>query len=271
MGMGLAGAWAAAHAQPIAPDATRRARTRRQLQDYLRLRIQGNPSFVRYQAHDIVDETAGQLWTDTRWQLRSQLLDDDGQHWAAELQNMAPAPAGRAIMVFGRVRQGRIDSIVLASEAARFIPGGQGALPRRPRPTGAPVPASVHLDRMTAEKFRDYLDLFGRFDERFVRYYTPDVIFTAMPARMPIGGREGVLRLYRGLRKELAEHVTVRRLVIDSEIGLMAAELTNRLTAYGGVKLPSRVLAAGDQLELSGALVYGLRHGRISLIRDLGQ
>ncbi|MBW8743555.1 MAG: nuclear transport factor 2 family protein [Sphingomonas sp.] len=269
--MGLAGALAAAHAQPIAPDATLQARTRRQLQDYLKLRIQGNPNFVRYHAHDIVDETAEQLWADTRWQLRSQLLDDDGRHWAAELQSVEPAPVRSAIMVFGRMQEGRIDSIVRAPEAARFIPGRQETLPRRPRPTGAPLPATVSLDRMTAEKFRDYLDLFGRFDERFVRYYTPDVIFAAMPARMPIRGRRGILGLYRGLRKELAEHLTVRRLVIDSESGLMAAALTNRLTAYGEVKLPSRVLAAGDQLELSGALVYGLRHGRISLIRDLGQ
>lgn len=269
MGMGFAGALAAARAEPTAPDATLRARTRRQLQEYLTLRIQGNPNFGRYHAHDIVDETGRQLWADTRWQLRSQLLDDDGRHWAAELQSVAPARS--AIMVFGRMRDGRIESIVRAPEASRFIPGRQVALPSRPRPTGTPVPATVRFDRMTAEKFRDYLDLFGRFDERFVRYYTPDVIFAAMPARMPVRRREGILGLYRVLRKDLAEHVTVRRLVIDSESGLMAAALTNRLTAYGEVKLPSRVLAAGDQLELSGTLIYGLRHGRISLIRDLGQ
>ena len=124
---------------------------------------------------------------------------------------------------------------------------------------------------MTPRKFRDYLNLFGRLDERFVEYYTPDVVFAAAPAPSPLHGREAVLELYRPLRAELGENVTVHHLAIDNEAGIMVAALSNRLTAFGNVKLPSRQLQPGDQLALSGAIIYELREGRISRIRDVGE
>jgi hypothetical protein len=123
---------------------------------------------------------------------------------------------------------------------------------------------------MTPAKFQDYLKLFSRFDERFLFYYAEDVVFTAAPAPAPLHGREAILDLYRPLRENLGEDLTVHQLVIDSRNGLIMAALTNRLTAYGRVTLPSSTLNPGDQLLLSGAIVYGLRDGRINLIRDVG-
>ena len=177
---------------------------------------------------------------------------------------------GEARVVFFELDGGYIDGTMLVESGARFISGDGNRPSRPPGSESGPLPETVNLPRMTPRKFRDYLDLFGRFDERFVQYYTPDVVFAAAPAPAPLHGREAVLKLYRPLRAELGESATVHRLAIDNANGLMVAALSNRLTAFGNVKLPSRQLRPGDQLALSGAIIYGLRGGRISMIRDVG-
>jgi len=72
------------------------------------------------------------------------------------------------------------------------------------------------------------------------------------------------------LRAYLGEDMTVHHLVIDSQAGLMMVASTNRLIAYGEVELVGRTLLPGDRLILSGAIIYGIRGGKIALIRNVG-
>jgi len=252
-----------------------RTEIKRRFRQYLLMSAAGDPWALSYYSPDFRmtahDEVAGS----DNLVLHSLLLDDESNQIAAEMRVRIKGIGGRADMTrvllhFYRLENGYIAAIRPAPEIVRFIPGGDEGPPPRPRPTGAPLPAIAGHDRMTAERFRDYLDRFGRFDERFVEYYSPDIIFAAAPAPAPLHGRSAILDFYRPLRANLGEALTVKDLVIDSEAGLMAAALTNRLTAYGKVVLPSRTLTAGDVLELSGAIVYGLNRGRISMVRDLG-
>jgi hypothetical protein len=203
--------------------------------------------------------------------VRALAVDDAAGLLGAELLlNPGDSPREEARLVFFELAEGYIAKTVLVQDSAQFLPGDGVPPPRPPLAEGQPLPESVRLPSMTPRKFRDYLDLFGRFDERFVGYYAPDVVFTAAPAPAPLHGREAVLTLYRPLRANLGESVTVHHLVIDNGAGLMMAALTNRLTAFGEVELPSRQLRPGDQLVLSGAIIYGLQRGKISLIRDVG-
>ncbi|MXO65294.1 nuclear transport factor 2 family protein [Altericroceibacterium endophyticum] len=206
--------------------------------------------------------------------LRTLARDDSGTLLAAEYRIDAPGASAAAepeyALQFYRLSNGYISEIIPVANGAEFIPAEGPALDRPSASVSDPLPPTVTAPRMTRAKFRDYLKLFGRFDERFVSYYDEDVVFSASPAPRPLHGRDAILELYRPLRKNLGEDVTIHELVIDSEAGVMIAALTNRLTAYGTVTLPSSTLEQGDQLLLSGAIIYGLEDGRISLIRDVG-
>jgi hypothetical protein len=268
--IGKAAAHGSASPGPLADDD--RDELTRRFAAYLSLVEKGDPRRLDYRldrkAADMLDaELHGR-----RAKVRALALDEVAGWLGVELL-IGPAghEAAEARLFFLRLAEGYIAETVPVGGHARFIPGDGVAPLRPPAPDHAPLPESVRLSRMSARKFRDYLELFGRFDERFVEYYTPDIVFTASPAPAPLHGREAVLRLYRPLRANLGENLTVHHLVIDNQAGLMMAALTNRLTAFGQVDLPSRQMQAGDQLELSGAIVYGLQRGQISLIRDLGQ
>jgi hypothetical protein len=122
---------------------------------------------------------------------------------------------------------------------------------------------------MTREKYERYVQLFNARDHRYAEYYDPKVVFDARPAPQALHGRQAILDLYDGLWKQLDEHITIGRVVIDNEQGLMAAEITNRITAtQDNVKLPSRTLNKGDVSVGSGVIFYGLSNGRISSIRE---
>lgn len=197
-------------------------------------------------------------------------LDDGGELLAVEFLSESqdrPADVGVA---FYRIANGYITEELPLVQGVQLVRGGASGQPAPAYAGDEPLPPTVESPRMTRAKFQDYLELFRRFDERFTYYYADDVIFAASPAPAPLHGREGVLGLYRPLRKNLGEELTVHHLVIDSQANLMIAGLTNKLTAYGQVTLPSTILEAGDQMILSGAIVYGLKDGRIALIRDVG-
>ena len=267
--VGTAGAVDAALAGPFAEP--NRLELSRRLATYLSLVELGDP---RRFADRVAGTHADVLDTALRGgsvSVRALALDDAQGLLAVEL---LPAP-GESLpeeprLVFFRLARGYIAQTILVQDGAQFLPGDGLRPPTPPPANDQPLPESVRLSKMTPEKFRDYLNMFGRFDERFVEYYTPDVLFTAAPAPAPLQGREAVLKLYRPLRAELGESLTVHHLAIDNEAGLMMAALSNRLTAFGNVKLPSRQLQAGDQLVVSGGIIYGLQGGKISLIRDVG-
>lgn len=135
------------------------------------------------------------------------------------------------------------------------------------RGTGQGVSAT--RDVMTREKYERYVQLFNAGDRRFAEFYAPDVVFDARPAPQPLHGRQAILDLYAGLWKQLKEEITIGAVVIDNEQGLMAVELTNRITATADeVKLPSRTLNRGDVSVGSGVIVYGISDGRITYIRE---
>lgn len=135
------------------------------------------------------------------------------------------------------------------------------------RGTGQGVSAT--RDVMTREKYERYVQLFNAGDRRFAEFYAPDVVFDARPAPQPLRGRQAILDLYAGLWKQLKEEITIGAVVIDNEQGLMAVELTNRITATADeVKLPSRTLNRGDVSVGSGVIVYGISDGRITYIRE---
>jgi ketosteroid isomerase-like protein len=122
---------------------------------------------------------------------------------------------------------------------------------------------------MTREKYEHYVQLFNARDPRYAEYYDPDVVFDARPAPQPLHGRQAILDMYDGLWKQLDEEITIGRVVIDNEQGLMAAEITNRITVtQDDVKLPSRTMNKGDVSVGSGVIFYGLSNGRISVIRE---
>lgn len=197
-------------------------------------------------------------------------LDDGGELLAVEFRRESQDRPPGAGVAFYRVSNGYITEILPLTRGVQLIRGGAKGQAAPAYVRDDPLPATVESPRMTRAKFADYLELFRRFDERFTYYYADDVVFAASPAPAPLHGREGVLDLYRPLRKNLGEELTVHNLVIDSHANLMIAGLINKLTAYDKVVLPSTVLEAGDQMILSGAIIYGLKDGRIALIRDVG-
>lgn len=248
-----------------------RAELSRSLANYLSLVEQGDARRLEYRTSASDADALDAVLLRRRATVRALALDELANLIGVELLVASTeGHAAEARIVFFRLAEGFIADTFLVEESARFLPGG-GMAPRSPPiPANEPLPGSVRLSTMTPQKFRDYLDLFGRFDERFTEYYTPDVVFAASPAPAPLQGRDAVLQLYRPLRANLGENVTVHHLAIDNRAGLMMAALTNRLTAFGEVELPSRRLQPGDQFVLSGAIIYGLRGGKISLIRDVG-
>lgn len=129
--------------------------------------------------------------------------------------------------------------------------------------------AKASTNVMTREKYERYVQLFNARDHRYAEFYDPDVVFDARPAPQPLHGRQAILDLYDGLWKQLKEEITVGRVVIDNEQGLMAAEITNRITATAdNVKLPSRTLNKGDVTVGNNVIFYGLSNGRIISIRE---
>jgi hypothetical protein len=238
---------------------------------YLALVATGDPRRFAYRTGRTVLDALDAALHGRSATVRALALDEAAGLLAVEfLLEPAGGQQEEARIVFFELDGGYITGTILVESGAQFIPGDGNPLPRPRRAEDEPLPESVRLRSMTPRKFRDYLDLFGRFDERFVEYYTPHVVFAAAPAPAPLHGREAVLDLYRPLRAELGENVTVHHLAIDNEAGIMVAALSNRLSAFGNVKLPSRQLRPGDQLALSGAIIYELRGGRISRIRDVG-
>jgi hypothetical protein len=122
---------------------------------------------------------------------------------------------------------------------------------------------------MTREKYERYVQLFNAADHRYADYYDENVVFDARPAPQPLHGRKAILDMYDVLRKQLLEELTVGAVVIDNAQGLMAVELTNRITALtDNVKLPSRTLNKGDVTVGSGVIFYELSNGKITRIRE---
>lgn len=270
LGAGLAAAPFAAFARSrsAGPLATRdRKQLFRNLARYLSLVDRGDEGQRAYLAGPSPAKAAAQLRKTT---LLNVAVDDGGQMIAVEFRVESQNSAADSGVAFFRIANGYITEILPLKQGVQLVRGAAGNHSAPSRVFEEELPATVTSPRMTRAKFEDYLELFRRFDERFTYYYADDVVFAASPAPAPLHGREGVLGLYRPLRKNLGEELTVHHLVIDSQANLMIAALTNKLTAYGKVVLPSTVLEAGDQMILSGAIVYGLKDGRIGLIRDVG-
>lgn len=199
------------------------------------------------------------------------LLDDGGALLSAmiDFRPAAPQPAGKAVRqrtLFFTLEGGRVTAIRIANENAKFMPGDGRAMPRS-APVAEPLPATAFQPFMTREKFADYLRLFGKFNENYVLYYHPEVIFGIPPAPQPLYGREEILALYRPLRKTLDEDVVINALVIDSERGALAAEISNTMTATGPVRLPTLTMKAGDRRIASGVVFYELKGGMIIEVR----
>lgn len=202
------------------------------------------------------------------------LLDDGGTQLAAELELRPigklwrPGVIGPRRTVFYTLRQGRLAAARVALDGSQFIRAGTG-MPDRAAPAARTTtfPATVTQPYMTRAKFEDYMKLFGRFDEHFVRYYHPEIVFGISPAPSPLHGREEVLALYRPLRRTLDEDVTIHSLVIDSERGLMAAEISNHMKATGPVRIGSMRMDTGDRRVASGVIFYGLKDGMIISLR----
>lgn len=257
-----------ARSRPAGPLATRdRAQLARRLATYLALVDSGDGGQQAFLAGPVPAEAQVPLRKTT---LLNVALDDGGELLAVEFLSEGADRPSEAGITFYRIANGYITQILPLERGAQLVRGGATGQTQPIVALDDPLPATVVSPRMTRAKFEDYMELFGRFDERFTYYYTDDVVFAASPAPEPLHGREGVLGLYRPLRANLGEDVTIHNLVIDSEANLMIAGLTNTLTAYDEVVLPSTVLQAGDQMILSGAIVYGLKDGRIALIRDVG-
>ncbi|MEP7351456.1 MAG: nuclear transport factor 2 family protein [Sphingorhabdus sp.] len=264
---------AARNDRPAGPLATRnRELLFRRFAIYLSLVDKGDPGQRGYLATGAQISLPAHLQCTT---LRTVALDDGGALLAAEIKinrsGGSDTPEPEFDLQFYRIANGYITEIISVANGAQLTRGESAAVTRPPKPAAGPLPDTVASRHMTRAKFQDYLKLFGQFDERFVFFYADDVVFTALPAPKPLHGREAILQLYRPLRRNMGENLTVHQLVIDSEAGLVVAALTNRLTAYGTVVLPGSTLESGDQLLLSGAIVYGLSNGRINLIRDVGR
>lgn len=198
------------------------------------------------------------------------LLDDSGGTLSALVEFLPRdgsknnAPISRT--AFFTLDAGRIVSIHIAREGSQYIPGN-GASVTRPIIRKEALPASAFQPFMTRGKFEDYLRLFGAFDERYVLYYHPEIIFGIKPAAQPLYGREEILQLYRPLRKALDESVVINAIVIDSERGAMAVEISNTMTATAPVKLPTLTMQAGDRRIASGVVFYELKDGLIIEVR----
>jgi hypothetical protein len=175
----------------------------------------------------------------------------------------------RRVLFYG-LKEGRIASIRVGRESGVLSPPDGRPLPAPPPASfDDPLPDSVNDPVMTRRKFEDYLRLFGLFDQRFVRYYHPKVVFGIRPAERPLHGREEILGLYRPLRQILHESIQVNSLVIDSQRGLMAAEITNTMTAIEDVERPGWGLRKGQRRVGSGVIFYSLADGMIIGLREL--
>jgi len=124
--------------------------------------------------------------------------------------------------------------------------------------------------RMTLERYAEYLRLFNSGDDRYADLYDDEVVFDHGPFYGVLRGRQAIVDFYRDIRTQMQETVTATEVIIDEQHGVMAAELTTELRAIrDGVKLASRTLNTGDVYTSRGAVIYGLKDGRIVSIRGV--
>lgn len=198
------------------------------------------------------------------------LLDDSGNMLSALISFLPEEGARNKVptnrTAFFTLDFGRIRSVRIAREGSQYIPGN-GASVSRSIVRKEALPASAFQPFMTRAKFEDYLRLFGAFDERYVLYYHPEIIFGIQPAAQPLYGREEILQLYRPLRKVLDESVAINAIVIDSERGAMAVEISNTMTATASVKISTLSMHRGDRRIASGVVFYELKDGSIIELR----
>jgi hypothetical protein len=150
--------------------------------------------------------------------------------------------------------------------------GASAAEPRGAATEHPPGGALTHDVLMTREKYAEYVRRFNAQDNRFAEFYTEGVVFEHGPVFGTLHGRQGVVDFYRNaIWSRIKETIVPEAVVIDNEHGLMAVELVTHLVATKeGVKLPSHPqgMKVGDELTVTGVVIYSLKNGEISHIRD---
>ena len=135
------------------------------------------------------------------------------------------------------------------------------------KPEGA-APAN----RMTLERYAEYVKLFNARDDRWVEYYNKNVIFDHGEGYGILQGRQEILDFYHRVWADVDEAVVPGKIAIDNENGIMMVEITTRLRAkHDNVKLGAfRVFAKqGDLLVVPGVIAYGLADGLITTIAGI--
>jgi len=123
--------------------------------------------------------------------------------------------------------------------------------------------------RMTLERYAEYVKLFNARDDRWVEYYSKNVIFDHGEGYGILQGRQEILDFYHRVWADVDEEVVPGKIAIDNENGIMMVEITTRLRAkHDNVKLGAfRVFPKqGDLLVVPGIIAYGLADGLITTI-----
>ena len=128
------------------------------------------------------------------------------------------------------------------------------------------------VNRMSLERYAEYLKLFNARDDRWVEFYSKDIIFDHGEGYGILQGRQAVLDFYHRAWADVDEEVVPGKIAIDNENGIMMVEITTRLRAkHDNAKLGAfRVFAhQGDLLVVPGVIAYGLADGLITTIAGI--
>ena len=134
------------------------------------------------------------------------------------------------------------------------------------------VPAKPSPDRMTRERYAEYLKLFNSRDDHYAEYYDPNIVFDHGTYGI-LRGRQAVLDLYHRIWSDVDEEVVPGKIAIDNENGNMLVELTTPLRAkHDDVKLAAtrEFEKQGDLFTSRVVVAYGLADGLITTIKGVG-
>ena len=144
----------------------------------------------------------------------------------------------------------------------------------RAAPSREVAPPASHSEKMTREKFAEYIRRFNARDERYAQLYADDVVFEHGAYYGTLRGPQAILEFYRKTWKSFAQTLVPGDVVIDNDRGLMAAEMTTHLVArVDGVASQSHPegMKVGDEIVSRGVVFYEIHDGKITHIRGAAQ
>lgn len=136
-----------------------------------------------------------------------------------------------------------------------------------------PAPMPLQLSPLTPQiraqierGYRAYIECFNRQDLAcFANYFNPDVVF--FDPKWVITSRGELIAFYRKNWRYLTEHLTVKSIRIEGDH--LFVDVPNDLHVFADYPdFPAGHLHKGENLHLTGVVVYTLKDGRFSRVED---